>query len=281
MSKLFKLKKWLLLKDAADYLSVALSEPVKESDILQLALDGQITLSVNVSQQMYCKRARVLSGANVRRAQGIPIKGMPPYEVILGIRVGEDSFLDFHDAVVQSCEGIFDLPMVGGERTFVQDKFQHLTGGMIVETTNIDGVFLQEPPSEKFGTGDFFQVVDYIERTLDWRDLSWYPVGNLPEHVVLVVRTQSLNNFLKSVETGTLEESVAARPLAPRERSALLRVIGGLVELLLDSRATKAKTQNASDVIAALVAAYGDKEGISKRNLEGKFAEAKQLLDRT
>lgn len=279
MSKLFKLKKWLLLKDAADYLSGALSEPVKESDILQLALDGQITLSVSLANQIYCKRAEVLSGANIRRTEGIPIKGMPPYEVILGVRVGEDRYLDFNNAIVQGMEGIFDLPMIGGERILVQERFQDLTGGMVLETTSIDGVFLQEPPCEEFGHGDYFQVVDYIERTLDWRDLSWYPIGNLPEHAVLVVRTNNLNDFLKRVETETLQENTADRPLAPRERSALLRIVGGLIELLIDARANKAKTKNASEIIEALVAAYGDKDGISKRNLEGKFAEAKHLLD--
>jgi hypothetical protein len=74
-------------------------------------------------------------------------------------------------------------------------------------------------------------------------------------------------------------KSQPERPLQARERAALLRVIGGLVELLLDKRSTRAKTDAASDIISALVSAYGDKDGISKRNLEGKFAEAKQVLD--
>ena len=47
MSKLFKLRRWVTLSDAAKYLEGAFTEPVSEADILQLALDGQLKLSVN------------------------------------------------------------------------------------------------------------------------------------------------------------------------------------------------------------------------------------------
>ena len=44
---LYKLKEWLTAPDAAAHLSMALVEDVTEADVLQLALDGQLTLSVN------------------------------------------------------------------------------------------------------------------------------------------------------------------------------------------------------------------------------------------
>lgn len=47
MHKLFQLKKWLTLEDAARYLSLAFNEPVTEADILRLGLDEHLTLSVN------------------------------------------------------------------------------------------------------------------------------------------------------------------------------------------------------------------------------------------
>lgn len=69
------------------------------------------------------------------------------------------------------------------------------------------------------------------------------------------------------------------KPLANRERNALLVIIGGALELLQDKRAVKADTSNPTKIIEALVAAYSDKEGISTRNLQGKFAEAKRALE--
>jgi hypothetical protein len=47
MSKLFKLKNWLTIEEAAKYLSNAFTELVTESDVLRLALDGRLKLSVN------------------------------------------------------------------------------------------------------------------------------------------------------------------------------------------------------------------------------------------
>jgi hypothetical protein len=46
VSKLFKLKKWMPLQEAASYLSGALAEPITEADLLRLGLDGHLKLSI-------------------------------------------------------------------------------------------------------------------------------------------------------------------------------------------------------------------------------------------
>ena len=46
MSKLFKLKEWLTVSEAAKHLSVLFGEEVAESDLLRLGLDGNLDLSV-------------------------------------------------------------------------------------------------------------------------------------------------------------------------------------------------------------------------------------------
>lgn len=75
------------------------------------------------------------------------------------------------------------------------------------------------------------------------------------------------------------EASADGAPLSSRERAAFLRLVGGLVELLQDNRASKADTSSPKKIIDALVAAYGDADGISERNLQKKFAEAKRVLE--
>ena len=47
MSKLLKLKTWLTLDDAARHLSLMFGETVSKADVLRLALDGRLTLSIN------------------------------------------------------------------------------------------------------------------------------------------------------------------------------------------------------------------------------------------
>src|SRR5690606_11024820 len=57
MSKLFTLKKWVTLADAAKYLSVSFGEHVTEADVIQLALDGHLRLSLRLlASHLYALR---------------------------------------------------------------------------------------------------------------------------------------------------------------------------------------------------------------------------------
>ena len=55
-SKLFKLKKWLTITETADHLSIVFGEKVKESDVLRLALDGHLKLSVDFVNHANARR---------------------------------------------------------------------------------------------------------------------------------------------------------------------------------------------------------------------------------
>lgn len=55
MSKLFKLKKWLSLKDTANRLSNSFGEEFAVNDILQLALEGEIELCWLLNNQIICE----------------------------------------------------------------------------------------------------------------------------------------------------------------------------------------------------------------------------------
>ena len=65
------------------------------------------------------------------------------------------------------------------------------------------------------------------------------------------------------------------RPLAGRERDTLLTIIGVLLELI---QSHKPGRNSESAVIKEMLQNYDEKPGISKRNLEQKFAEAKRVL---
>lgn len=47
MRKLFKLREWLTIDEAARHLTIVLGEDVAQADVLRLGLDGHLTLSVN------------------------------------------------------------------------------------------------------------------------------------------------------------------------------------------------------------------------------------------
>ncbi|EED8089576.1 hypothetical protein XX08_22165, partial [Salmonella enterica subsp. enterica serovar Typhimurium] len=45
-SKILKVKKWIDLNEAAERLSLSLEEHINALDLMELALDGEVTLSV-------------------------------------------------------------------------------------------------------------------------------------------------------------------------------------------------------------------------------------------
>lgn len=61
MSKLFKLKEWLTVPDAARHLSVIYEEEVTEADVLQLALSGNLKLSINFVNKKFAKFGRIVN----------------------------------------------------------------------------------------------------------------------------------------------------------------------------------------------------------------------------
>lgn len=68
MTKLFKLKKWLTVPDAARHLSIVFGEEVREADLLRLALDGHLKLRVNFVNHA---RARCGEVASIEYAKNI------------------------------------------------------------------------------------------------------------------------------------------------------------------------------------------------------------------
>lgn len=168
MSKLFKLKKWLTIPETEKYLTQLFGEEVTEADILRLALDGELTLSVNL-----------VNGAMARR--GI-LNDCLPSECVDDIDHYKDKYpflehlplphfnnmcklfrpndLDQTDAlslylnntITEASLGlgkgvipiydVFDLPLFGAERLDVEHRYQMLTGGPEVTTQCLDGAFV-------------------------------------------------------------------------------------------------------------------------------------------
>jgi len=66
----------------------------------------------------------------------------------------------------------------------------------------------------------------------------------------------------------------------PRSETTYLNIIGAMLAVMLNKNSAKANSvfENQSAVISNIVAHYGAKPGISQRNLEDKFSEAKRSL---
>jgi len=269
MSKLFKLKEWLSIPDAAKHLALVFGEEVTEADVLRFALNGSLTISANF-----------VNGGNARFGRLTPISEAE-FEEIPGLNDGppiryyggptffrgnqdETHVLPLEKEVV-SLRGVFDLPMLGGERHDVEHRFQSLTGGPPVEMHSLDGAFIKAPDgsigqlqedmeNNRYQAGSMASLahlesriaagkytLDIAEDLLNKHKVSradflsrrkakpyhdrFYPAGGLPDDCALVVRTRALTDFIALANE---DEMQASRPQSTRERDSLLKLILGM-----------------------------------------------------
>lgn len=261
MSRLFKLKDWLTVRDAAKHLSTVLSEEVSEADVLRLALDGHLVLSVNIINGTRAREGRRIPKDEVtwREVQGLDGKLLKLPD---GNILSDESALKFGKQIV-SLFGVFDLPMFGAESHDVEHRIQDLTDGPAVELTCLDGAILRNGETyyqlqERF-EGDDMEVVSkdllagldrqvaageidpafaevFRSKILDHReklkqdvqDLSdpsnYFPAGRLPTDAVFVVRTRALVDLQAKV----MEQERSDSEPGTRERDTLLKLIIGM-----------------------------------------------------
>ena len=75
MSKLYKLKKWVSLSEAANLIAENIKERVEVCDVLQLALDGQIAISALLINGTCGRQCNPVKLADVTFNEVIGLKG--------------------------------------------------------------------------------------------------------------------------------------------------------------------------------------------------------------
>lgn len=219
MGKLFGLKEWVTVPDAARRLSIVCGDDATESDVLQLALDGRLKLSVNF-----------VNHAKGRRGKVVPEDEAPTFwghlsgqEIIGGLDLGDGTRLVLDDEIV-TLEGIWDLPMLGAESLDVKHAYHRLTGGPSVELEYLAGAFVEGRD------GSIWQLQERFKKNGEDGSLSkndYYPAGALPADGVLVVRTAALSEFEHSIDDTKAKDQ---KPLSSNERNTLLVMIAALCE---------------------------------------------------
>ena len=257
--------------DAARQLTILLGEPVSEADMLRLALDGHITLSVR-----FVNGARGNLGSVVPRElakwKTVPsLDGLGTVDIPQGIAMNDGSLIEL-SSKVSGITGLWDLPMIGAEALDVEHRYQHLTGGPDVTLTDLDGAFVR--------VGDVWcrLLEEFEQRDPDRIPFLHYPAGILPEDAVFVFRTAELARFQADLLRSDTDERKAGAPLAPRSEATYLTIIGALLELV---RTPRPGRDSDAAVIRELIENYSDKPGISKTTLETKFADARRRLHST
>lgn len=138
MKKLLNLKRWLTIPDAACHLSMFFGEDVSEADVLHLALEGHLTLSVNFVNHTMGRCGPVVSSGDADWITVPSLSGDRQLRLpVSGVRIADDKFLQLDKEVI-SIGGVWDLTMLGAEHTDVEHKYHFLTGGPPVEIQTLD-----------------------------------------------------------------------------------------------------------------------------------------------
>jgi hypothetical protein len=234
VKKLLHLKQWLTVEETARHLAILFREDVTEADVLRLALDGHLTLSVN-----FVNRACGRCGPVLPTESHIKIgpKGASETEWLISVEEfanGDNKAFDYDEQPV-AISGVWDLTMLGAERFDVEHRYQQLTGGPAVTLNCLEGPILRRDD------GTYCQVMtDFSNKFADLKLLkkphghpdNFYPAIRLPADSVLVVRTSSLHAFEARLSGPSQKVET---PIGRRERNTLLVLMAAVCKLANNS----------------------------------------------
>ncbi len=231
MSKLFKLKEWVTVPDAAKRLSITLSEEVTEADIFNFALNGHLKLSGQLVNEAYGRQCVAIKVEEIEWNE-IQIQNLSGGNSIIKIPKGgrvwqdESGCFQVQKNVVELNGGIWDVPLIGGERIDVEFAFHQLTDGHEVTAVSLDGVFLASK------NGDLFEIQSRHTLTKEeglkrpfLHAENFHSAGGLPDDFVFGVRTDALIEFEQSLKG---EADTTDKPLSTTERNTLLKLVIGM-----------------------------------------------------
>jgi hypothetical protein len=300
MSKLYKLKEWFSLEDAAKRLSSGLGEPVMTEDVLQLVVEGHIPLSWYARHVPAERVAKACVLYYINPVRKFIEKDTAPEQYVGEVRWHGDWAYRAHTnlkdgdvlkpyanldwtslqgkQVVEHIEGLFRLEL--GECGALKDWVHSLltnTGGELI---TLDGYFVSDAEGTMWrilehNPGGKYKAPDGTVKKLE---PFYHPSGEFPDPAELVFQRTDIEAFEADVAQGN---QAAPAKTGPRERQTLLNIVAGMLDLMLGKTPAgnpQSVFKSQAAVIDALLAHHEGKQGITKRTLEEKFAQAKRGL---
>ncbi|VAX08790.1 hypothetical protein MNBD_GAMMA25-2197 [hydrothermal vent metagenome] len=232
MKKLYTLKSWFSLVDAAERLGAGLGESVTVNDVLQLVVEGHLPLS------WYTRH--------------IPARKVAPYTALFGRgfrpefnklfpnthETSEDTLkaveswepLDGEDAIVY-LDGPFrlELDQCGALMDWIHAHLTH-TGGELI---SLDGFFVSEPNGAlwqimEHNSGGRYKSPDGNEKELK---PFYHPSGIFPDEAELIIQRRDIEFF----ENSLAESSNAdLANLSQRTETSYLNMIAALLDVITE-----------------------------------------------
>jgi len=282
-SRIYNLKKWLTLEDAAAYVSRSLGEACSVADLLQLSLDGHVVISVNfvnhakanlgamvkaplAKMRLYASTSKSEHSSEIQALAGDLEAKIDPAEravwfrdnlervnqiggifAYVGDQVDRDRILEWQSGL-ETIDGIWDIPNFGGARLDVEHALQALIDGPEVTLSCLGGTVVVDETGTRFA-----RLMEPFEHP---------PKGDTDEGAANLFRRSARDYFpcgglpddaVMVVRPLALDKFIAdsnatvasvQKDVGTREKAGLLKLIAGLADLAkIDLRSDKAAVQ--------------------------------------
>ena len=280
VSKLFKLRDWFTIKDAAVHLSSVMSEPVMEADVLRLVMDGHLNVSLFLGHEQFAVRNIALSRDDFfelawEAPHGTEIERWDPFGST--VPRPDSVYLQPDSRFYHLLQGVYDFPLAGRQSALVEREYFRLTGGPIIDRARGLFVLMNEKPSIELPNEKAYYEAEGkpVLRLVDVENGEPTMLNELPAHSVFVIRAEALQQFTQSLAQPVDEEKV----LAPRAKNNYLGIIGALTDLYWKTT-YPGRDFKQSQVLDDL-APYKGYPGIteSQTHLKNTLTQAMNLID--
>ena len=252
------------MSDAANHLTTVLRQDVSEADILRLALDNRLVLSVVFVGDVRASLCKPVEYSDIKYNDVPTLNG----DGILRLPIGGQIVTAANGGLLQAQREVFelendepyDLFMVGGERCDVEYRYWTLAGGPQVERTSLIGTFVSSGKS-----------VFQLQQNLAGKRKGHYLMGALPAETAVVVTHDALLNLEKFI---ALNDLSAEKPFATTERNTLLTIIAALAKAAKISLNSPGKAALSIESLTDEIGAH-----VSKRAIEEHLKKIPNALE--
>jgi hypothetical protein len=224
MDKLSALKKYFTLEETCRYFSKKFCSDISISDLLHIAIEGRLTLSINLFYPAIGKAGCLVPIASASFTL-IEQPSAEPWKLYNGTVLLKDgkehSVIEWSDTLIPIL-GLYDFLMLGSEKVELQKIYLESIGlpSLKVVEQNFEGIILlnrldvpvqlQIPP-----TDDAKKKIQAIENEgFDAWQENHSPKLQLPDNSMLVIRTEVIHQFVQNTLLSKKEQGT------PTERAA-------------------------------------------------------------
>ena len=204
--KLLKLKSWVTLKDAASHLSLLLEETVNESDLIQLALEQKLTLSVVFPEPVSVVLYEQCDVSGEGLAEDVVEHSPQELKELLALlkkdRRRDWRYFDFEGGQVYEPSFDYGYTLSGLNNLIMSETISWVLAEFLQSS-------LSKPPlSSSFRCGGPIMIFE-PESELLWGLVNFIPNDSGPEDASLAERAEWVNEIPKSASLVLSNDTLA------------------------------------------------------------------------